>query len=363
VLLLVPTFQPHDAVGNDVLGMYYASCSAGYQTRIFAQHVNTIYQSIAQPIDEVGESVFRDSNDILIYHHAIAWDKGEKILQKIKNKLVLKYHNVTPPSFYSDYPEHHYWACMEGRKANERLAAYPIRRLWGDSAYNAEEFIQLGVERDRCRVLPPMHRIEDLARQRLDPVVLKDYRDGRPNVLFVGGLRPNKGHKKAVDAFARYRDMTTRRPRLIFVGNFDHSLSLYVEHIKDRIRALSLDEDVVFAHSVSPSELRTYYLLASVFLCVSEHEGFCVPLVESMCFRVPIVAWDTTAVGETTGDCGLLFQDYDPDRLAEALDECVEEPVMARTLSRKGRERYEDFFHERALSARLVQLIEEVENL
>ena len=363
ILLLIPTFQPHDAVGNDILGMYQTLTAAGYETVIWGEHIHPSCRQFARFIGPEADSFWRDPNSILIYHHAIAWELGERILAKSRNKIIVKYHNVTPAHFFAGLVEHYYWACIEGREANARLLQFPILQLWGDSRYNCQEFIDLGMPADRCRVLAPLHKVEELGLEPLDTVLIGAYRDPRPNILFVGGLRPNKGHSKAVEIFARYRVLSGRDPRLFFVGNFDPALAGYIEQIKAQIKQHDLDVDVHFAHSVSPSQMRTYYTLASVFLCVSEHEGFCVPLVEAMHFRAPIVAWDSTAVGETTGDAGVVLQDYDPEAFAEALDECVENPAMSRALAQRGRERYESVFHDRVLRASLLRMVEEVEKL
>jgi glycosyltransferase involved in cell wall biosynthesis len=97
-----------------------------------------------------------------------------------------------------------------------------------------------------------------------------------------------------------------------------------------------------------------------VFLCVSEHEGFCVPLVEAMSFRVPIVAWGTTAVGETAGDGGWVVDRYDPAQLAEAVAEIIDNQATAREVAARGRHRYETVFHTDAVKRQLLALVSEV---
>ncbi|HEX2726772.1 MAG TPA: glycosyltransferase family 4 protein, partial [Beijerinckiaceae bacterium] len=205
-----------------------------------------------------------------------------------------------------------------------------------------------------------MHKIDELGAEPMDLPALRAYRGAGPNILFVGGLRPNKGHLRALDAFAAYRQMSTRPARLFFVGSFDPHLASYVEELKTKVTDLGLESSVIFARSVTPAQLRSFYYMASAFLCVSEHEGFCVPLVESMFFRVPVVAWDTTAVGDTLGDAGILLPSAHPEPLAKALDEVIENPLLARGLADKGRERYEARFTTRAIRANLESLLDEV---
>src|SRR2546427_4212586 len=100
IALLVPTFQPRDAVGNDVLGMYNIFRAARYPTSIFAQHIHPEYASITNQIKGYDRHRW---GDILVYHHAIHWPLGEQILSHTRNRTVIKYHNVTPPQFYVNY--------------------------------------------------------------------------------------------------------------------------------------------------------------------------------------------------------------------------------------------------------------------
>lgn len=359
--ILVPTFQPHDAVGNDVAGMYFALRSAGYDAIVFAEHIHHAFSSITRKADKGNDDYWRDSNAILIYHHAILWDLGEQILASTRNRIVIKYHNVTPPEFFASYAQHYYWACVRGKEATARLSQIPGVLVWGDSQYNADEFISLGVPPERCRVVAPIHKIEELGRLRFDNVVLGAYR-ASVNLLFVGGMRPNKGHAKALEVLAALREETMLPVRLFFVGSFDPNLARYTEDLAEYTRHLNLIDDVVFAQSVSPSQLRSYYMTASVFLCVSEHEGFCVPLVEAMAFRVPIVGWATTAVGETAGGCGMMYDTFDPAAMAAGVAECMENQEIARTLAKRGRQRYEDVFHVSAIERKLLNLVSEVAN-
>ena len=359
IFLLVPTFQPHDAVGNDVLGMYGILREAGYDAAIYAEHVHADFAGITSKSRLDADDLWRDPQAILIYHHAIAWDLGEQILRRSKNKIVIKYHNITPPEFFEPYVPRYYEYCVQGMEATRRLAQLHVNFVWGASQYNNEDFIALGIPRERCRVAPPIHRIEDLAAAPLDAVITGAYRDGVPNILFVGAFRPNKGHLKALDVFAAYRRLSACPARLFFVGSFDHLLAGYEERVKQYARWLEVFDDVFLAHSVTLSQLRSYYAMASVFLCVSEHEGFCVPLVEAMHFRAPIVAWGAAAVGETCGGCGTILDEFDAMALARAIEECLNNPALARSMADRGRRRYETAFSPGAIRARLLELVEE----
>ncbi|MDZ4801385.1 MAG: glycosyltransferase [Bryobacteraceae bacterium] len=355
--ILVPTFQPHDAVGNDAAGMYHVLRAAGYDARLFAQHIHAAYASITT-IANASDSSWDDPKALLIYHHAIDWELGEEILRKTKNTVAIKYHNVTPPNFFANYSEFYYWACVRGREANQRLAQLPNTWVWGDSQYNTDEFVQLGHTAERARVVAPLHHVEDLMAEPFDNVITGAFRDSA-NILFVGGMRPNKGHAKALETIVALREQTSLPIRLFLVGNFDSNLARYTDDLHEYMRHLDLGDEVFFARSVDGSQLRSYYMASSVFLCVSEHEGFCVPLVEAMAFRVPIVAWATTAVGETAGDSGIIYNQFDPHDMAAGIAQVIENPDLGRELSHRGRKRYEEVFHIQAIKRQLISLVEE----
>jgi L-malate glycosyltransferase len=361
VLLVVPTFLPHDAVGNDVLGMAECFESAGYQTTILAQCVHPILEKRARCIDEESNATWKCPDDILIYHHAQYWQRGEELLEDTATKMVVKYHNVTPPGFFERYSDKLVQECQRGVELTGRIARHPRAWYWGDSSFNTGELIKAGAPPERCRVVPPIHRIEqELAGSPVDNRVLARYRDST-NILFVGGLRPHKGHLKAVEVFARFRGLSDRKSRLLLVGGSDPNLKRYEDDIRARAVQLGVEAEVDLAIGASPAQLRAAYLAATVFLCVSEHEGFCVPLIESMYFRLPIVAWATTAVKETCAGVGIVLEDFDAARLAESIAECVENPVLAQELACRGRSRYESSFLPAAIQRRLLDLLTEVE--
>lgn len=360
VHILLPTFEPRDAVGNDAFGMYRLLMHAGYPVKIFAESVHRDYSSFTQPAASPANGLFRDRDAVMIYHHATDWPLGEKILKETQNKRVIKYHNVTPPEFFSGYAENYYHSCQSGVAATERLARVDNTWIWGDSQFNAGEFIAQGVSPSRCRVVAPLHQVEQLLEAPLDPVTAGKYRDIPVRILFVGAFRPNKGHTRAVDVFAAYRRLTHKNARLLFVGSKVDALNGYVQEVHHHAELMGVYERVDFAHGVNAAQLRAYYSTSSVFLCVSEHEGFCVPLIESMAFRLPIVAQAKTAIGETGGECGIFFDFFEPAHYARAIDELVENPMLTQDLAERGRQRYETHFTNERIADKLLKLINEV---
>lgn len=353
--------MPNDAIGNDVFGMYEELSEAGYQAEIFTSDCHDSYKPIARPVESQPEEAWQSPDDVLIYHHAIGWPAGEEILRKTRNRVVIKYHNITPPRFFRPYAQNYVVACEGGIEATGRIARFRGATFWGDSEFNAGELIELGAPPQRCRSLAPWHRIEQLQQEPLDLETLKFYRDGSFNILFVGAIKPNKGHANALRAFAAYKAIYGGPARLILAGSFDPGLKEYYKAIQHLAQAAGVAADTVFVESVSGACLRTLYQLADLFLCVSEHEGFCVPLVEAMAFRAPILAWGATAVAETAGDAGIVWEEFDPLLFAESMDRIRNNPALAGALAARGRLRYEQCFHPSAIRGKMRQLMREVE--
>jgi glycosyltransferase involved in cell wall biosynthesis len=360
VSIVVPTFLPHDAVGNDVLGMLETFRSLGYEATILAQFIHPTHQPLPRRVEQESAARWADENDILVYHHAIHWPLGEELLERVRNKIIIRYHNISPAHFYSRYSAHLYGACTDGMDATRRLAHHPRAWFWAASTFNAEGLIRMGAPPERCRVVPPYHRIDEIAAAPVDTITAGAYRH-TVNVLFVGALRPHKGHRKAIEVLAACHRIGGDRYRLIFAGNSDPDLKQYEDDLLALAAQLGVERSVEIARGVSPSQLRAYYLTASVFLCVSEHEGFCVPIVEAMYFRVPIVAWSTSGVKETCAGAGIVFEEFDADRLAQTIDDCLEDIALSRELGTRARRRYDEAFRPGIIQARLRELLSEVE--
>lgn len=209
-------------------------------------------------------------------------------------------------------------------------------------------------------MLPPFHLTEELGREMFDMETVSRYAGATVNILFVGGLKPNKGHAGAIRVFAEYQRSYNDRSRLIFAGSLDERLSGYLRSLKSLASDLGVANHIVFTGRLTNAQIKSLYVSADVFLCASEHEGFCVPLVESMYFRVPVVAWGNTAVPETIGDSGALIEKWDEPAFAAQIDKVVEDGEVAEHLGAAGRIRYRHAFSPDVLRKKLDAVTEEV---
>jgi glycosyltransferase involved in cell wall biosynthesis len=316
VAIVCPNVVEADAVSNDALGMYRV-LSQRYEVALFAVHC-TVADPEVRPLDKA-RRFLRGRKDVMIYHHSVGSDPGMELLHRARCRKVIKYHNVTPPAFFEGLSESFVAGCRSGRRQMEGMARAGFDLYLSDSAYNMEEMIEEGANRRRSGVLPPFHHIDRLEDVEADLGVLDTYRDGTTNVLAVGRLAPNKGHPALIDAFAVYHHEYNADSRLLVVGKAHDLLAPYTDALRAQVEELGLTGAVVFTGEVSDEALKSYYLLADVFLLTSEHEGFCVPLVEAMSMKVPVVARGAAAVPGTVGKAGLVWDDADPGLLAESV--------------------------------------------
>jgi glycosyltransferase involved in cell wall biosynthesis len=154
--------------------------------------------------------------------------------------------------------------------------------------------------------------------------------DGRVNLLFVGRIIPNKKIDDLIRTFALYQRHLHARSRLLLVGDY-RGHERYFDRLQEMVRALGVQE-VVFTGHVDDDDLRAAYAAADLFLCLSEHEGYCVPLVEAMACGVPVVAYDAGAVAETLRGGGLLLREKDPATVAEAVHAVLTDVDLRRAL-------------------------------
>jgi glycosyltransferase involved in cell wall biosynthesis len=144
---------------------------------------------------------------------------------------------------------------------------------------------------------------------------------------------------------------------LVIVGAGGGWLEQYVRRLKAIARELGIADDVLSTGSVSRSELRAYYQTASVLACASLHEGFCIPLIEAMALRVPVLALARTAVPETVGDGGLLVEKTDPTTFARALADVITDKELRQRLIEQGRKRYERHYAPRLLRRQFLDAV------
>lgn len=322
-------------MGNDVLGMAQA-LRTEHSVRIVCAHC-------AEGIEYTPASACLKNppgDELLIYHYAVEWDVGDQIYNSFNGKRILRYHNVTPAGLLYPYNRAVADACHRGR---ERLGTLPAPDLLlADSNENAIDYTSVTGMNPTTEILPPFSQTELLLSIENDEKLearLQHYSGKR--LLFVGRISPHKNAhtliedidnalSEDIDAalsmdeiasshlvqsrwqrlwqhvskslrmrFFTERERSGSHPVLFVAGSFSPAFPKYnrmVRRAASRCRTL----EVIFLNGTSLSQLATLYRLADLFVAASLHEGFCVPVVESMAFDLPMLLPDSAVFRETS---------------------------------------------------------------
>lgn len=352
VIQLVSSLNFGDAVGNEVVAFKRTLQEYGYTTEIYANH---IHKKIAPGTAKLYSDMPKlTEHDLVIYHFASECNISED-LKKFPCKVILRYHNVTPPDFFRGYDGNAERATTNGLEQVRKMRPY-IDFCLPVSKFNMEDLRAMGYD---CpmEVLPILIRFDDYAQEPDQSVIDKYSADGRTNVLFVGRMAPNKKVEDVVSAFAAYQEKYDKTARLFLVGSFQEE-DKYYQKLRKHIRKLGV-RDVIFPGHIAFPAILSYYRVADVFLCMSEHEGFCVPLVEAMYFDVPVVAYNKCAVPDTLGRGGVVVSEKNYDQIAQIVHNIVtDEDVKERMIGRQNT-RLKDFDLAK-LKVQFVKLIEKL---
>lgn len=336
ILQLLPTIAAGDAVSNDAVAIDKVLRSMGYKTEIFAENIDKRLPS--GTACHISRMPRLTQNDTVLYHLSTGTEINFS-LGKMKAKKGVIYHNITPSYFFLPYNGDLTELLDYGRKGAAYLAD-KVDFCMADSEYNKKELLELGYKCD-ISVRPILIPFTDY-RSKPDSDVLRKYdSDGYVNFLFVGRVAPNKKHEDIIRTFCCYQKYCNPKSRLIFVGSWQGT-ELYYKRLQRYINALEVP-NIIFTGHVSFAQLIAYYQVADVFLCMSEHEGFCVPLVEAMYFGVPIIAYDSCAVSDTLGGSGILLQNKNPLEAALAANKLITDTAFKREIVAEQRKRQQDF--------------------
>jgi glycosyltransferase involved in cell wall biosynthesis len=326
----------------------------GHEVQIFAPKIAPGLTQ-AQPLDRL--EAFLSPSSLLIYHFSVGWSEGAHIFRQARCHRVLKYHNITPPDYFLPYSLAYALPCRMGQLERMSLSRCGADLYLADSSFNLGDLLDAGMDPARGHVIPPFHQVDRLRQAAPVPKLQKACADGWINLLMVGRIVPNKGFEELIDAFAFYHHGYNPQSRLILVGKVDSRLLDYLKELKQQTFELDLENAVHFTGPVSEAELRTFYESADVFLLASRHEGFCVPLLEAMALEVPVIAAGACAIPETLGDGGLLWDEPDPELLAESIHRIVSDGAVNTSLRQLGRQRYENHFRNEHIESTLMRVL------
>jgi glycosyltransferase involved in cell wall biosynthesis len=314
-----------DAIGNSVLGIRRALRAAGFDSRIYVETADPRLEDETSDYRDMVDEI--EDGDLLLHHFSLG-SRASRTAYALPCRMMLVYHNITPPEFFVGV---HPWLVRQCYHGRRELGAYASRVTIaaGVSEFNRRELEALGFPNTTVLpVVPDFSHLGGIPDQR----VLDAFDDDRTNILFVGRMIPNKRTDQLIRFFHAYQSLVNPDSRLLLAGS-----STQFEHYRASLQYLAAQlgvADVHFLGQVSNEELTALYDVADLYLCASEHEGFCVPLVEAFYKRVPVLAYAATAVPATMDGGGVLFESTDPVDVASTMaamlaDEATEDHILA----------------------------------
>jgi glycosyltransferase involved in cell wall biosynthesis len=322
-------------------------------SEVFARH---IAPGVAGEVKQLSECGADGSSGLLVYHASIGEPAVSAFLLSRTEPIVLVYHNITPARYFEDLDPRFAELLALGRLELEQLRSRVVMSI-AASHYNAAELESIGY-RD-VRVIPPVVNPYRLAHTLPDAGTLSylDREFHEPFLLFVGQLLPHKRPDLLVKSMHVASTYLGVQARLLLVGTT--RFAPYADAIASQVRELNLDQ-VHIVGAVSDERLAAMFRRAIAFVTVSEHEGFCVPLLEALALDVPVLARACAAIPETLGGAGLLLPELvNPELVAEAIDRIVRDDALRADLVQRGRRRIDELTQVDA-SVAMLQAIAEV---
>ena len=331
----VPAAHRGDAIGDSARKMRDWLREDGHSSDLYAL---TIDDDLRGDVRAFSDSEARHG-DVTIFHFALPSPMTEAFAT-LKGARVLQYHNITPAHFFAPYDAGLFRLAALGRRELATLVGRVDLAL-GDSEFNRQELEALGFA--PTGVLPIAVNTDRITGAPRRPALEKILGDGLINILFVGRIVPNKrieDHIRLAEIYKRYGDSYYR---FVFVGRYD-GLPRYYAQVRALIAEYRMLPDRFwFTGPVPDDDLAAFYRWADVYVSLSEHEGFCVPLVEAMAADVPVLAYGAGAVPETLGGAGVLFAPKDLELAAEALGMLVYDRPFRDSVVAGQRKRLDDF--------------------
>jgi glycosyltransferase involved in cell wall biosynthesis len=349
---LVPVLSSGDAISHHVRWIQSCLTELGYHSEIYTEGAVV---GLADQVRLLADGPI-PANAGLIYHHCVGTALAQMVARH-KGPKTLIYHNITPPEYFEPFNPALAEILHDGRNSLPGMAD-DFSLAFGDSHFSALELKHAGFE--NCGIMP-IPVFLDRWNEPPDPEILAQLSDGLRKILCVGRVAPHKCTHHLVEAFYHYLCMDPKA-RLIISGVAEPQ-DPYVALVQDRIDRLGLRPRVLLYGHVPDAKLHALYRSADLLWSMSEHEGFCIALLEAMWFDIPVLAYKSTAIPEILGEGGMIFDSKSDLRKVAALakcvihDQCLKEQVLRAQTSRR-----QDFLPERiapmiqALAERLMPM-------
>ena len=336
IVQFLPAGTSRDGVTAGAFLIEQMLLELGYESRIFcclfSPEIETNVEHCINPAQ------IDDAADLILVHHSMGHDFGEFVTATSTPKVLI-YHNITPPHFFPEDSVYAQYSVL-GR---EQLAAWRdcFLAAVGDSEFNSNELVDLGYSNVvTIPVLVDSDRFSSVRSERPinAPVA--------PFFLSVGRIVENKQQHKMIEALSLLTGVLEdeQLPKLILSGGI--TCPDYDSKLRSLVSALKLDDHVCFLGKTSDQELLWLYKNALALWSISDHEGFCMPLVEANMLGLPVIAGYLESIESTLGIGGLLLRDRTSESLAAASLLLLNSATLASTLAEAGCKNSERFMRE-----------------
>lgn len=352
IVQITPYIAENDGVSNCIFNVAQMLDELQYENIICSRAIEGKLDKTIEKFSDLEELDIR-KEDIILYHFSNGNELNSQ-MEKLQYKKILVFHNVTDPNFFRYINVNTFTSCLIGKfEAGMTVGRYLHCIALSD--FSKKELVDYGWNPANISVIP----IVTLPKKEhdADVNVIKQYNDSKINILFTGRISPNKKIEDIIKIFAYYKKNVNLNARLFLVGSIQfHN---YYGALEEYVVESGIKEDIIFTGMVSNEELTAYYELADVFLCMSEHEGFCIPLMEAMVKKIPVIAYSAAAVPDTLGGSGILVTDKDEKEISQLINKVVCCPEYREEIIEKQLKRVRSFNLE-SYKGILKNMIEEV---
>lgn len=312
-----------DAVSNYILKLdHLIRTQANADTKIFTTFRSPQVKN--KNILSINEfrKFSKNANNILINQYSIFDPSAELFLAATAKVKVFIYHNITPAKFFDGYNDEIAAVCRKGRQMLPQFKDVDLAVTL--SEYSRQELISAGFEAHKVQVIPYLNDLSDRFQQFAGQ---RDYHQ-QCHILSVGKIAPHKKVEDSIKTFYLYLKHFNPQAHLHLVGVLGQDL--YEEELRALVNKLDLSAHITFHNKVSNKQLSNLFNRSHLFLTMSEHEGFCVPLIEAMTAKLPIIAYNQSAIADTLGDSGIQFSEKNFGMMAAAIDQAFQSATLRR---------------------------------
>ena len=339
-----------DAISDEMLEIQKVLREKGHRSEIFTRFFDPRLAGLRRDYRDYKK--LSSPANVVIFHFSIG-SPVSKLFFRVPDRKIMIYHNITPHEFFVDWHRILARECYKGR-LEIRLFVDKVDLAVGDSDFNRRELEAAGYP--RTGVLPILMDFSKFDRPG-DPVTRRLFGGGKTTILFVGRVIPNKKFEDVIKVFYFYKRYFNPGSRLILAGDY-RGLERYLASLLDLVDRIGVRE-VHFSGHVDFAELVAFFDLADIYLSLSEHEGFGVPILEAFYRKIPVVGFDAGAVGETMNGGGVLLREKDFFRIASLIDGLVRNRSLRQAVIQGQLKALEKYSREN-VSQVLLQHIEKV---